>query len=580
MLDTPRASLGRYQSKVDATLTYLHENQIIERIWQGDATLWGLTHNEIVNQLGWLSVMDTMLGKLGEIQSLVDALREDGYTTALLLGMGGSSLAAETLRMTFGVKTGYLDLAVLDTTSPAAILQQTERLDPARTVFMIVSKSGVTLETQAFFNYFYNWSAARLDPAEVGAHFITISDAQTNLFEFAHQHNFRATLRYPADLNGRFSALSYVGMLPAALAGIDIAKLLKSGSQAAQESRQQGVEHAGVWLGALMATLAKAGRDKLTLIPSPALAHFGLWIEHLVADSLGKQGRAIVPIAGEALLKPKFYGSDRLFVYLRLLGDNAYDVAVEGLRADQQPVVQIDLTHLSDLGAEFFRWQMATAVAAHLLDVNPFEQAQMEAAKLHTQALIERARAHPPLLTPLPTPLPTPSPTAQSAGISIFCDPIFASDTPGETLAAFLKQLSIPSEYGSPSYVSIHAYLTPNADHHDALTELRTQIQRRTRLATTLGFGPRLLHSTGQMHKGGTGHGLFVQLTASDLVDADIPDEAGSQQSSLTFGALMAAQSLGDHQALREAGRRVIRFDLSADVVSGIERLVAGLRGQ
>jgi glucose-6-phosphate isomerase len=564
------AALGNYQPLVDSALNQLREQQIIKRIWQRDYTVWKPQPSEIANRLGWLDIMERMQGNLAELNKLVDAVRSAGYSDALLLGMGGSSLAPEVLRMTFGVKTGYLDLAVLDSTDPAAVLAHSERLDPEKTLFIVSTKSGGTVETFSFFKFYYNWMANAVGEAQAGEHFIAITDPGSGLADTARQYHFRATFFNDPTIGGRYSALSFFGLAPAALAGIDIVKLLHSASEAAENNRALGVEDDASWLGAILGSLANVGRDKVTIVTSPALTHFGVWAEQLIAESTGKEGVGILPVDGEALLSPKYYAADRLFIYVRLVGDGAYDTSIEAISKAGHPVVQIDLSHLSDLGAEFFRWEMATAIAGYFLGINPFDQPNVESAKVAARTMMAAYQKE--------GELPSLTSSLSEGQMTVYADKSVGKQSIGEMLHHFLAQADAGDESeAGRSYVSLQAYLTPNPDTDSALQELRTQIQRRTRLATTVGYGPRFLHSTGQLHKGDGGHGLFIQFTAHNLVDVAIPDQAGQPVSSITFGVLKTAQALGDRQALLDAGRRVVRIDLGADVLGGLEALAEAI---
>ncbi|MCZ7543438.1 MAG: bifunctional transaldolase/phosoglucose isomerase [Anaerolineae bacterium] len=559
------ARLGNYGAVLNAALDDLTENRIVARIWEHDHRVWKGNPSEIRNRLGWLHIADVMLDHAGEMQALLEDVRADGYTHALLLGMGGSSLAPEVFRETFGVAEGALDLAVLDSTDPGAVLAQAERLDPARTLFIVSTKSGGTIETLSFFKYFYNRVADALGSDQAGAHFIAITDPGSRLEALARQHNFRATFLNDTTIGGRYSALSYFGLVPAALAGVDVPRLLDRALTAmcGSEFCVHEADNPGAWLGAIMGELAKAGRDKVTLVASPPIASFSDWVEQLIAESTGKEGKGILPVVGEPLGAPELYGDDRLFVYMRLDGDDTHDAALQRLEEAGHPVVYLHLPDLYGLGALFFIWEFATAVAGQRLGINPFDQPNVEGAKARAREMMAVYADRGTLSTEMAT--------LTDGNIAVYGN-VDASSV-GEALTRFLGK----AEVGD--YVALQAYVQPTAETDQTLAALRLRLRERTKLATTVGYGPRFLHSTGQLHKGDAGNGLFVQITADAPHDVDIPDKAGEPASSIRFGVLIAAQALGDAQALREAKppRRVIRFHLGTDVVGGLERLLEAL---
>lgn len=557
--------LGDYQNAVDAALEDLKTNRIMSRIWTHDHTVWKSEPDEITNRLGWLNIADRMIEMVPRLESLVNGVRADGYTHALLLGMGGSSLAPEVFRETFGVANGYLDLAVLDSTDPGAVLAYAEQLDPRRTLFLVSTKSGGTVETLSFFKFFYNRVVNAVGPEEAGAHFVAITDPGSKLETIAHQHHFRATFLNDPTIGGRYSALSYFGLVPAALIGVDLVTLLDRAIMMACNCDYCNCpvdgDNNGARLGAVMGELAKAGRDKLTLITSPAITGFGNWLEQLIAESTGKKGKGILPVMSEPVGSPAFYGPDRLFVYVKVAGDSTHDLAVDALKAAGYPVVHIQLDDLYDLGGQFFLWEMATAVAGHRLGINPFDQPNVEAAKVLARQMVSTYQET--------GKLPALMPQLQHDGIAVYGD--VDGSTPGEMLRAFLDQAQ------PGAYIALQAYVQPTADMDAALTSLRKRLRDRTELATTLGYGPRFLHSTGQLHKGDAGKGLFIQFTADMPRDADIPDEAGSSNSTISFGTLKIAQALGDRQALLDGGRRVLRIDLGAEPVQVLQQLAESL---
>jgi len=556
-------TLGPFEERVKTALKELKENQVIEKIWNLDHTVWKPKPTEISNRLGWLVSPKGMMDSIAEIEAFVEEVREAGYTHALLLGMGGSSLAPEVFRFTFGVKDGYLDLAVLDSTDPGAVLSFAEKLNPAKTLFIVSTKSGGTVETLSFFKYFYNRVSDSFGADQAGEHFIAITDPGSSLEQTAKKLNFRKTFLNDPNIGGRFSVLSFFGLVPAALIGMDLKLLLERASRMAANC-SDSENNSGAWFGAIMGQLALAGRDKLTLIISPQIMHFGLWAEQLVAESTGKEGKGIVPIDGEEVGSPADYAQDRLFVYMKLAGDSTYDSKVEDLKDAGHPVVQLNLKDIYDLGGEFFRWQFATAVASYFLKINPFDQPNVESAKVLTKQMVseyhEKGR------------LPELKPTLTTDGIGIYTD-IYVSDLE-EALGIFFAFANTGSGENTPrSYVAIQAYIQPTSETEKALKSLQSKIRNVFKLATTVGFGPRFLHSTGQLHKGDAGNGLFIQLTADSAKDANIPDNPGEANSSMSFGVLKMAQALGDRQALLDAGRKVIRFHFRKEVVEGIKQI-------
>lgn len=537
--------ISRYPA-VAAALDKLATHRVLPRIWARDHTLWKPDPTEITNRLGWLDIAERMRDELPGIRALVEAVQADGYTHALLLGMGGSSLAPEVFARTFGVAPGALTLAVLDSTDPGAVLAWAESLPLDKTLLLVSTKSGGTVETLSFFKFFYNRVLQVVGPEKVGAHFVAITDPGSSLAALAAEYRFRATLLNDPNIGGRYSALSFFGLLPAALLGIDLDTLLDRAVAAARQNAGDGLGVAAE-VGAAIGALALEGRDKLTFFISPPVAGLGDWIEQLVAESTGKEGKGILPVVGEAIASPDAYGPDRLFVYLRLSGDTTFDAGVSALEEAGHPVLRLALNDLYDLGAQFFVWELATAVAGHFLQINPFDQPNVESAKVLARKMVK---------TYVETGvLPQGEAVAPDAG----------------ALRRFLAQAR-PGDY-----IALQAYIQPTTQADIVLNALRLYLRDRFKLATTVGYGPRFLHSTGQLHKGDRGNGLFIQFTADPLRDAAIPDVAGQNASAISFGVLEMAQALGDYQALVEAGRRVLRIHLGTDAVGGVRQLLAGL---
>lgn len=565
--DAISVSVGDYQEKVDEALNQMAAARVMNRIWSHDHTIWKPQPEEVANRLGWLDIAERTRSTLPVIEDLTASLKEEGYDQALLLGMGGSSLAPEVLRKTFGVEEGYLDLGVLDSTDPDAILEHKEKLDLAKTLFIVSTKSGGTVETLSLFRYFYNQVSKHLGSEIAGAHFVAITDAGSPLDQLATKHNFRAIFRNDANIGGRYSALSYFGMVPAGLIGMDVDTLLDRALTMAcnNEGCNEPIEgdNNAALIGAILGELAEEGRDKVTFIISPEIASFGNWLEQLIAESTGKEGKGILPIVGEPLGDPNLYGTDRLFIHIKLAEDQTYDSQVAALEEDGQPVVRIRIEDRYDLGGQFFLWEMATAVAGYRMGINPFDQPNVESAKVLARELVAAFQAK--------GELPEQKPSLESKNIIIFSDPQMSTDkieTPRQALQSFLADVP------PGSYLSLQAYLQTNAESDRVLQDLRKHLRRQTSLATTLGYGPRFLHSTGQLHKGDGGNGYFIQFTNEPAHAVPIPDDVGSDDSSISFGVLKMAQALGDRQALLDANRRVLRVHLKSDPLSGIKQLI------
>ncbi len=555
------ADLGDYQAAVDEALTQIGSDNIMRRIWEHDHTVWADDPTEISNRLGWLMIMEHVQSDLDRIHHLVHAVRTAGYTDVLLLGMGGSSLAPEVFSRVFGDQSDGLDLHVLDSTDPGYVRHYEQTLDITKTLFIVATKSGGTAETLSAFKYFYNLALAHYgDKTQAGQHFIGITDPHSKLESIGDRYRFRSVFLNDPNIGGRYSVLSFFGIVPAALIGLDVDLLLERANIMAlncdpQQCESEG-DNLGGKLGAIMGELAKAGRDKLTFVLSPQIAPFADWAEQLIAESTGKNGIGILPVVGEPLGAPDVYGDDRVFVYLRLRDETTYDDAIAALVSDGYPVVTIQLDDLYDLGGQFFLWEMATAVAGYRLGIQPFDQPNVEAAKQSARAMIEAYEE----TGELPT-LPV---SIESNGIQVIG--AVTADSPADALHAFLDHAQ------DGSYIALHAYVTPMDETTALLQDLQARLRDQTQMAVTVGYGPRFLHSTGQLHKGDAGKGLFIQITADMPTDLDIPDEAGADDSAMSFGTLKNAQALGDRQALLDENRHVLRLHL-ADQVAGLEAL-------
>jgi glucose-6-phosphate isomerase len=558
-------TLGSFQARVESALEVLDRQDVIRRIWSGDASVWkeeSDAQHIIKNRLGWLTVCGWMRGQCEEITDFADEVKNAGFESALLLGMGGSSLAPEVLGHTFARRSGHLDLVVLDSTDPATILSVERSLDLTRTLVVVSTKSGTTTETLSLQAYFYE-KIRNLKGPGAGGNFIAITDPATPLAEMAQARGFRRIFLNPPDIGGRFSALSYVGLVPAALMGVEIDVLLDRAERLihACQSGVSANQNPCLVLGAVLGALGSSGRDKITFVLSPSLDAFGAWAEQLIAESTGKEGKGLVPVEGEPVGAPSVYGNDRLFVYMRQegSGSNELDRKVQALEDAGHPLVRIDLSDPFDLGQEFFRWEMATAVCGAWLGVNPFDEPNVQESKDNTRRLLDEFQRHGafPLLTP----------RAEEGGIALYCDHEVPSGSrlSKNSLPAYLAAFLQDARPGD--YLALMAYVQRSDTHHGVLQSFRVRLRDAFRIATTLGYGPRFLHSTGQLHKGGPNSGLFIQITADDAFDLAIPGQP------YTFSILKQAQALGDFLSLRRKGRRVIRFHLGPDVEAGLRTL-------
>jgi glucose-6-phosphate isomerase len=550
---------------VDETLVRADSEHFAQQVWEKHPGFWKPNPNEqqeITNRLGWLTVANLMRDSLPRLNALRAAVRAEGVSHVVLLGMGGSSLAPEVLDETFGEAPGQPKLFILDTTDPTTIEAVESHIDLAHTLFLVASKSGGTLETLSQFKYFH--AKAQTLGGEPGAHFIAITDPGTKLDAMAQQMGFRDIFRNPDDIGGRYSALSFFGMVPAALIGVDLEKLLDRATAmaAACQAGMPADANPGVWLGAIMGTLALRERDKVTIVTSPPIATFGYWVEQLIAESTGKEGRGILPVEGEPLGAPEVYGSDRLFVYLRTDtgADARQDQQIATLEAAGQPVVRLQVRDTYDLGQEFFRWEFAVAVAGALIGINAFDQPNVQESKDVTDALLaDYARTH-----TLPEPaalLRTESGQVAIVAEGAEAEAVSKANSLQEAIDVFAREAQ-PGDY-----LALLAYLPRTAETYAALQAIRLRLRDHLRVATTVGYGPRFQHSTGQLHKGGANNGVFLQFVAQGGPDLAIPDAP------YTFGTLKAAQALGDLRTLEKHERRVVRIQLGADVKAGLSEV-------
>jgi transaldolase/glucose-6-phosphate isomerase len=555
------------ESAVQTSLIEWRKGDKVKRLWQGDASLW--TGADEGDWLGWLRITEAQLAQFQRFQSIAEEVKAAGFKHALLLGMGGSSLCPEVMRMTFGRIPGYPELHVLDSTDPAQIRAIEKRIDLASTIFIVSSKSGGTLEPNIFKQYFFERARQVVGESEAGRRFIAITDPGSHMQQVAEQDNFRHIFYGLPTIGGRYSALSDFGMVPAAIMGIDVLRFLtitEKMVQACGPAVPIELNTGGV-LGTILGVLAQDGRDKVTIIPSPGLHDLGAWLEQLLAESTGKVGKGLIPVDREELGAPEVYGNDRVFVYLRLESapDAEQDKAVERLERAGQPVVRITLHDAYDLGAEFFRWEVATAVAGSIIGIHAFNQPDVEASKIATKKLTSEYEQT--------GSLPAEAPFFQAGGIQLFADKTNVEalrNTAGkQTLDGYLK--AHLSRLSAGDYFAVLGYIEMNEAHETALQNIRHSVRNTKRVATCLGFGPRFLHSTGQAYKGGPNSGVFLQITCDDAADLPVPGQK------YTFGVVKAAQARGDFQVLAERGRRALRVHLGADLVAGLKTLAAAI---
>ena len=558
-----RAFLGDSAESVEAALDRMEQESWTRRIWRKDASLWkeDAASAEIIrNALGWLSVPEVLLAHAEELQSFAARVVADGFEFVVLLGMGGSSLCPEVLRRTFGRREGFPALLVLDSTDPTTILHLEGSIDLAKTLFIVASKSGSTTEPLMLQQYFFDRVRQSMGD-RAGRNFVAITDPGSKLEAIARADNYRRIFINMADIGGRYSALSYFGMVPAALAGIDVKELLDRAFRASQacERTVPIKDNPGARLGGILGVLARDGRDKVTFVIPPPIDSLGLWIEQLVAESTGKEGISILPVAGEPLGSPDQYGSDRVFAYVctEASSDSVLEAGLDALEAAGHPVIRHLIQDELSLGREFFLWEFGVAVAGAILGINPFDQPNVQESKDNTKALLEQYTRE--------GSLPGLHQIGESGGCSISCDSAAAAALSGPSLDKIVAQHLGRVRAGD--YVALTAYIPEDPETDQALEAIRCQIRDSLGTATTVGYGPRFLHSTGQLHKGGGDNGVFIQITTDDQGDLAIPGEVFS------FGLLKQAQALGDFQSLASRGRRAINFHIEGEVGAGLARL-------
>lgn len=549
---------------VQAALKDWQANQKMARLWRGDPSLW--TGDDEDKWVGWLPIVEDQLGHLKQLNDAAADAANAGFSHALLLGMGGSSLCPEVLKITYGKQPGHPELHVLDSTDPAQIKSIENQVDLAKTLCIVASKSGSTLEPNIFKQYFFDRMQQTVGKDKAGEHFIAITDPGSKMQQVAEHDQFREIFFGVATIGGRYSALSNFGMVPAAIMGLDLQKFLQRTNEMVQACKPEvpADQNPGAILGAILGTLGNLGRNKVTIITSPGIHDLGAWLEQLIAESTGKIGKGLIPVDREALGTPEVYGNDRVFVHLRLADepDTAQKQQLDVLKNAGHPVVEIELADTYDLGQEFFRWEVATAVAGSILKINPFNQPDVEASKIVTRQLTEAYEKS--------GKLPEEAPLFDDGSIKLFTDAQNAANLnklagADRSLTGFLR--AHMSQLSPGDYMALLAYIQMNSSHEEALQAMRHAVRDRKHVATCLGFGPRFLHSTGQAYKGGPNSGVFLQITCDDANDLPVPAQK------YTFGIVKAAQARGDFQVLADRKRRALRVHLPKDVNAGLENL-------
>jgi transaldolase / glucose-6-phosphate isomerase len=545
---------------VEASLDDWKKNDKVARLWRKDASLWSNTDES--NWLGWLTIAEEQFANLATFKQFAADVKKTKFKHVLLLGMGGSSLCPEVLRMTYGKVAGFPQLHVLDSTDPVQIKALEKKLDLKKTLCIVSSKSGSTLEPNIFKQYFFERVKKAVGEKLVGSRFIAVTDPGSKMQQVAEADKFYKIFAGVPSIGGRYSALSNFGVVPAAAMGMDLGKFLKSTLEMTKACGPTSAadKNPGVLLGTILGVAANHGRDKITIVTSPGIFDLGAWLEQLIAESTGKIGKGIIPVDREKLAKPAAYGNDRVFAYLTLAGktSKAQDAAVTALEKAGQPVIRVTLPNTYTLGQEFFRWEVATAVAGSIIGINAFNQPDVEASKIETKKLTSEYEST--------GSLPAESPFFTAKDARLFADPKnVAALSGGKTLAEVLK--AHLSRLGAGDYFAVLGYIPMNAENEAALQAIRTEVRDKKKVATCLGFGPRFLHSTGQAYKGGPNSGVFLQITCDDASDLPVPGQK------YTFGIVKAAQARGDFAVLAERGRRALRVHLGKNLKSGLKAL-------
>jgi glucose-6-phosphate isomerase len=554
------------RSAVDLAVADWQTNNKVDRFWKKDPSLWTSDGEE--KWMGWIDIVERQqqqdMGNLAELGADVETA---GFKTILLLGMGGSSLCPEVLAETFGPQDGFPALHIVDSTDPAQVKAARDKVHLSETLVIVASKSGSTLEPNILKQYFFDQMMDAVGADEAGGHFVAITDPGSKMEQVAKDGGFRYIFYGDPQIGGRYSALSNFGLVPASAAGLHAGKLLDVAAAAVVEAKQELNDNPAVELGLILGTAANAGRDKITILTSPEIYDMGAWLEQLIAESTGKLGKGITPVDREAIGAPQVYGNDRIFAYVKLLGttDSSLDAGVAALAAAGHPVINIEISDLYDIFGQFFSWEIATAVAGSVMRINPFNQPDVESAKIETRTL---TTAYEKTGT-----LPERTPVLVDGGIGIYATEAYAATlkaaAPTATLAGYLR--AHLSQIHAGDYFATLAFLPMFPEHEEALQALRHKVRDAKRVATCLGFGPRFLHSTGQDYKGGPNTGVFLQVTAEHAVDVDVPGQTYS------FGVVIDAQAAGDLAVLESRGRRALRVHLGTDVAAGLKTLAAAI---
>ena len=551
------------RSAVDLAVADWETNNKVERFWQKDPSLWTFEGED--EWMGWLDIVDRQLQDMGNLAELGADVETGGFKSILLVGMGGSSLCPAVLAQTFGQQVGFPLLYVVDSTDPAQVKEARERVNLRRTVVIVASKSGSTLEPNILKQYFYEEMKDAVGDAEAGSHFIAITDPGSKMEEIARADGFRYILFGDPKIGGRFSALSNFGLVPATVAGLHTGKLLDEAAKAAAEAKLPLGQNSAVELGLILGTAANAGRDKITILASPEITDLGAWLEQLIAESTGKLGKGLTPVDREEIGPPQVYGNDRIFVYARLsdTADASLDAKVAALEAAGHPVVHAHISDLYEIFGQFFSWEVATAVAGSVMGINPFNQPDVESAKIETRALTEAYERD--------GTLPETEPVLVDEGLALHATEAYAATlkaaAPAATLAGYLR--AHLDQIHAGDYFATLAFLPMFPEHEETIQGFRHKVRDAKHVATCLGFGPRFLHSTGQDYKGGPNTGVFLQITAEHAVDVDVPGQTYS------FGVVIDAQAAGDLAVLQARERRVLRVHLGTDIAAGLETLAA-----
>jgi glucose-6-phosphate isomerase len=548
---------------VDQAAADWQSNNKVDRFWKKDPTIWTSDGEE--KWLGWIDIVERQQKDAAAHAALAADVKSAGFDSVLLLGMGGSSLCPEVLAVTFGPQAGFPALHIVDSTDPAQVKAARDKVDLAKTLVVVASKSGSTLEPNVLKQYFFEEMKKAVGADKAGSHFLAITDPGSKMEQVAKGDKFRHIFYGDPAIGGRYSALSNFGVVAATVSGLDTPKLLAEAAKAVASAKQPPADNPAVQLGLILGSAANAGRDKITIFTSPEIYDLGAWMEQLIAESTGKLGKGITPVDREAIAAPAVYGNDRIFAYVRLksTADSSQDAKVAALEAAGHPVIHFEISDLYEIFGQFFTWEIATAVAGSIMGINPFNQPDVESAKIETRTLTSAYEET--------GKLPERSAVLTDAGIEIYATDAYAAKlkaaAPSATLAGYIR--AHLDQIHASDYFAALAFLPMFAEHESVIQSIRHKVRDAKHSATCLGFGPRFLHSTGQDYKGGPNTGVFLQITADHAIDVAIPGQKYS------FGVVIAAQAAGDLAVLESRGRRAIRVHLGADVAAGLKTLAA-----